>query len=142
VTRPDAPPPAAVSVWDWAGVAVLAACGFLAGLLETLLVPLYAGSVIVPISVVAVLATNVALPWLARALVPRTSATLAPFAGWLLVVLGFGVLTRPEGDVVLPGSPSSLAFVTYGVLLGGALAGTATVVSLTPPPATRRRVSR
>jgi hypothetical protein len=27
-----------------------------------------------------------------------------------------------------------LEFVTYGVLLGGALAGTATVVWLSPPP--------
>jgi hypothetical protein len=123
-----------VTAWEWAGVAVIAACGLLAGLLETLLVPLYAGSAVVPVAVVLAVASNIALPRMARALVPRTMAALAPFAGWLVVVFGFGALSRPEGDVILPGGPSSLEFVTYGVLLGGALAGTATVVWLSPPP--------
>lgn len=133
--EPPAPEPAdPVSAWDVIGVVVIALCGFLAGLLETLLVPLYAGSIVVPVSVALALASNVVLPRLARALVPRTMAALAPFGGWLIVVLGFGALTRPEGDVILPGSPSSLEFVTYGVLLGGALAGTATVVWSNPPP--------
>jgi hypothetical protein len=133
-------PPTAL---DWVGVVVLSLCGALAGFLETLLVPLYAGSVIVPLSVLLAVASNVALPRMARALVPRTVVALAPFAAWLIVVVAFGLVARPEGDVVLPGSPASLQYVTYGVILGGALAGTATIVLLTPPPPSRKdRVSR
>jgi hypothetical protein len=123
---------------DWAGVALLTLTGALAGLVETLLVPLYAGSVVAPVSVLLAIASNIALPRLARALVPRTAAALAPFAGWLVVVILFGVLARPEGDVVLPGAPAALQYVTYGVVFGGALAGTATLVMMTPPPPSRK----
>jgi predicted PurR-regulated permease PerM len=130
--------PSAPAAADWAGVALLMLAGALAGLLETLLVPLYAGSVVLPVSVVLAIASNVLLPRLARALVPRTAAALAPFLAWLLVVILFGVLARPEGDVVLPGSPAALQYVTYGVVFGGALAGTATLVMMTPPPPSRK----
>jgi hypothetical protein len=123
-----------VRALDWLGVVVLAACGALAGLLEALLVPLYSGSALVPVSVLFAVAGNVALPRLARTLVPRTAAALAPFIAWLIVVVGFGAIGRPEGDVILPGSPLSLEVVTYAVLLGGALAGTVTVVLMSPPP--------
>lgn len=122
-----------VNGWDRAGVVLLAVCGALAGLLESLLVPLYWGSVIFPLAVVLAVVGNVVLPRLARALVPATGAALAPFLGWLIVVVGFGVVSRPEGDVILPGAPNSLEFVTYGLLLGGALAGTVTVVWISPP---------
>jgi hypothetical protein len=127
-----------ITGWDWAGVALLTLCGALAGLLESLLVPLYWGSVIFPIAIVLALVSNVVLPRLAGSLVPRTSAVLAPFAGWLVVVVGFGVVSRPEGDVILPGAPGKLEFVTYGVLLGGALAGTTTVVLASPPKQVNR----
>lgn len=130
----DAPP----TLLDWVGTVVLAGCGALAGLLETLLVPLYAGAVIVPVAVVLAVATNILLPRLVRTLIPRTAIAAAPFLTWLAVVVVFGVLTRPEGDVVLPGSPSSLQLVTYGVILGGAIAGTATLVAMTPPPPSRK----
>jgi hypothetical protein len=117
---------------DWAGVAVLTLCGALAGLLESLLVPLYLGSTIFPIAIVFALGFNVALPRLALVLVPRMAAALGPFIGWLVVVVGFGAIGRPEGDVILPGAPGELSFVTYGVLLGGAFAGVATVVWFSP----------
>jgi len=138
---------------DWCGVALLVLAGLLAGLLETLLVPLYAGSVIVPVAVVLAVASNIALPTLARMLVPRTSAAALPFLAWLVVVIGFGTITRPEGDVILPGAPDGAKWVTYGMLLLGAVAGAGTLlrqstpprVAPTPPPpprAQRRRVSR
>jgi hypothetical protein len=126
---------------DWAGVALLTLCGAFAALLEALLVPLYAGSVVFPVAIVMALVGNVALPRLARSLVPSTPAALAPFAAWLIVMIGFGVLSRPEGDVILPGSPAAAQFVTYAVLLGGALTGTITMVALSPPPVTKERAS-
>lgn len=122
---------------DWAGLVVVALTGALAALVEALLVPLYAGSTIVPVALALALAGNVLLPRLARTLVPTTPAAVAPVLAWLVVMIFFGVVARPEGDVVLPGSPTAVEWVTYGVLLGGALAGTLTVVLSTPPPARR-----
>lgn len=122
---------------DWAGVVVLALCGALAAFLQALLVPLYVGSVVCPVAVVFALASNIALPRMARVLVPRTAAALAPLLTWLAVMIVFGVLTRPEGDVILPGAPAGAEAVTYGVLLGGVLAGVATIVATSPPPPTR-----
>jgi hypothetical protein len=116
------------------GIGALCASGALAGLIEMLLVPLYAGSTLVPIAVVMAVVGNIALPLLARMLVPTTGGTLAPFASWLLVVIVIGLFPRPEGDVILPGGGGALEWVTYGVLLGGALAGTVTVVMSTGRP--------
>lgn len=113
--------------WAWAGVALLCCCAALAALLALFLVPLYAGSVIVPVAVLVALATTILLPRLAYVLVESTLAMALPFLSWLVVVIAVGVVPRPEGDVVLPagGGPE---WVSYGVLLGGALAGTVTVV--------------
>jgi len=130
--------PAEVTGWDWAGIALLTACGALAGLIEALLVPLYWGSAIFPVAILLAVGSNLLLPSLARTLVPRTFAVLAPFLGWLIVVVAFGVVSRPEGDVILPGAPGKLEFVTYGVLLGGALAGTVAVVWNSPPARVNR----
>jgi hypothetical protein len=115
----------------------------LAGVLALFLVPLYAGSVLVPVAVVVAVASNVALPRLARTLVETTAATVLPFVFWLLAVIIVGVLPRPEGDVVLPGGGGALQWVSYGVLLGGALAGTVTVaMSGTRRPAQVDELSR
>jgi hypothetical protein len=124
---------------DWAGVALICGCAALAAFLEALLVPLYAGSVVVPVAVVLALASNAVLPRLADQLVASAPARLAPFLTWLLVMIVFGVLARPEGDVILPGSPAAAEYVTYGMLLGGALVGTVTMVWLAPPPASKER---
>lgn len=115
----------------WTGVAVLGLCGILAGLLEAVLVPVYAGSTVVPVGVALALVTNVLLPRLAFALVPRTAAAAVPFATWLVAIVVFGIVARPEGDVILPGG--SLQWASYAVLLGGALVGTVTVVTAVPP---------
>jgi hypothetical protein len=131
----------AVSWLDRLGVGVLALCAALSAVLESLLVPLYAGSVIVPIAVVLALAGNNVFPRLARSLVPSTLGALTPFVAWLVVMVGFGVLGRPEGDVILPGSPTAAALMTYAALLGGAVVGTFTVVWLTPPPLTKEQVA-
>jgi hypothetical protein len=120
-------------VVDWGAVVLVAACAALAGLLELFLVPLYAGSALVPIAVLVGVASNACLPRLSRAIVPSTAAAVAPFAAWLVVVIWIGLTTRPEGDVVLPGG-GGVQWVGYGVLLGGALAGTVTLVLSAPAP--------
>jgi hypothetical protein len=131
------------TAWAWVGVALLCGCAVLAGVLALFLVPLYAGSVLVPVAVVVAVASNVALPRLARTLVETTAATVLPFVFWLLAVIIVGVLPRPEGDVVLPGGGGALQWVSYGVLLGGALAGTVTVaMSGTRRPAQVDELSR
>ena len=81
---------------------------------------------------VGALASNVALPRLARTLVPSTLAAGLPFLSWLVVVIGFGLIARPEGDVIVPGAPAAAEYVGYGVVLGGALAGAITVATTSP----------
>jgi hypothetical protein len=128
--EPDRP----VGWLDWAGVVLICLVAILAALFEALLVPYYVGTVIMPVSVVAAILGNVLLPRMARALVPRTLAAALPFLAWLVVVVGFGVLARPEGDVILPGNPHAVEYVVYGMLLCGGVAGTVTVVASAPGP--------
>jgi hypothetical protein len=112
----------------------------LAAALEVLLVPLYAGKTLVPVTVVLAVLINIALPLLARSIVPRGSAAFAPFAVWLLVVVIIGLFPRPEGDVILPGG-GALEWVGYGVLLGGTVAGTLTVAVSGARPVNRQPVN-
>jgi hypothetical protein len=121
----------ASSAVGWAGVVVVCAVAVLAAALEALLVPSYVGSTPVPIAVVLALVSNAALPRLGYRLVPRALAAIAPFGCWLVVIFVFGVVARPEGDVIMPGG--SLQWVSYGVMLGGALVGTLSVVFALPP---------
>jgi hypothetical protein len=114
------------------GVVLIALCAALAAILEALLVPLYIGSIPFPLSVVMAILSNLALPRLARALIPSTGVAAVPFIMWLVVMVGFGLVTRPEGDVILPGG--ELQWVTYGLLFGGALAGVVGIVTSTPVP--------
>lgn len=131
---PTGPPATGPGPLDWAGVVLLCACAALAALLELAFIPLYAGSIVVPVVVAGALVGNVVLPMMARGLVGSTAGALVPFLTWLVVVLIFGVLfPRPEGDVLLPGG--SLTWVSYGVLLGGTLAGTLTIVLGSTPRA-------
>ena len=118
----------------WSGVVLLCLGAVLAGLLESLLTPLYAGTHVVPVAVLAAVVSNIAVPRLSCTLVPTLLATFLPFLAWLVVLIGFGIVARPEGDVILPGG--AVQWVSYGVMLGGALAGVATVVTVVParPP--------
>lgn len=133
--------PAAAGWSEWAGVAVVCLAAVLAAVLEALLVPLYIGGVIAPIAVLMAVASNIALPNLAYRLVARPLAAGLPFAAWLVVIFAFGVVARPEGDVILPGGGPE-EWVSYGVMLGGALVGTITVVLIAPSRARRPPPSR
>lgn len=120
----------------WVGVAVIAAGAALAALVEALLVPLYAGTVIVPVAAVLALAGNLAFPRLARALVPTTFASVIPLLAWLAVMFVL-MSSRPEGDVVFPGKPGAVVAVFYATVFGGVLAGIVGVMTAMPPPTQR-----
>lgn len=126
----------------WATMVVICACAVLSGLLEVLFVPLYVGSVIVPVAVVAALAGNVVLPrWGLQALHRGIGGAL-PALCWLVTVLGLATVPRPEGDVLVAGG-NAQAYVFYGVLLAGAVAAMVTVVAGTSaPPAPAARAPR
>jgi hypothetical protein len=114
-------------VLGWLGVLLACAAAALAALLEMFFVPLYAGTAVLPIAALAAVVGNVVLPRLGYVLVPRTLAAVLPFIVWLVVVIVVGLVSRPEGDVVLPGG-DPLQWVSYAVVLGGAVAGAVTVV--------------
>lgn len=132
--RDSAPQPGAL---EWAGVVLLTLCAMLLGLLELFLVPLRSGKVLIPVAVVLAIAGNVIVPALARSLVQRALGAVLPFLGWLAVAIAIGLVSRPEGDVILPGG-GYVAWVGYGVLLGGAVAGTIAMVLSGPSSAVHR----
>ncbi|HLY33086.1 MAG TPA: hypothetical protein VKQ07_01010 [Jatrophihabitantaceae bacterium] len=117
-----------------AGLIALCGCGVLSALLEMLLVPLYAGSTLVPITVVFAIGGNIVLVLLGRELVPSGVARVAPFIAWSLTVIGVTLFPRPEGDVILPGGGGGVEWVGYGVVLGGLVAGIVTSVFTSPRP--------
>jgi Family of unknown function (DUF6113) len=96
---------------------VLAAASVQVAVVESFLVPLHVGRWPLPVSVLAAVVGNVAL---ARSIVRFTGyRRLAPLPPvlWLAVVLVLSA-PRPEGDLVVPGTLTGLAF-----LFGGAAAG-------------------
>src|SRR5262249_37659978 len=99
------------------------------------LTPLYWGSAIIPVCIVLAVAANVGLPLLVRQLGGPPLAAAVPFVMWLVTVLVLGV-SRPEGDVLLPGGNGAQSWVTYGMFAAGALAGGITVMpqTLGQPP--------
>jgi hypothetical protein len=126
------------------GIAVVCAVGVLSAILEVLLIPLRIGAVMIPITVLFAIGGNVALPQLAKVFVDASGAMVAAFLSWLLPMLVLSLLPRPEGDVLVRGGGGE-QWVYYGVLLGGAIAGTATVVLQGPPrrpPVAARPVGR
>jgi Family of unknown function (DUF6113) len=120
--RPRAEPDRALVI---IGMVLCCVAALLAALIEVLLVPLYVGRVLLPVTIVLALATNAALPLLARRLTGNTLAAAIPVALWVICVLLLGT-SRPEGDVLLPGG-GNVQLVSYGLIVAGALSGIATV---------------
>jgi hypothetical protein len=122
---PIAPAPEANRAVVIGGLAIYLLAGIATAVVETLLVPLRHGTVMIPLAVPLAIGTNIALPLLSRRLTDTMSGGLPPVIGWIgaVLVLGGG---RPEGDVLLPGGPGD-KWVSYGFLLGGAIAGLITV---------------
>jgi hypothetical protein len=122
-----APPPEPVGPLEVAGIVICCLCGVLTAIVSVLLTPLYWGSVLIPASVALAVVSNVGLPMLAARLGASRPVAAIPFVLWLIVVLALGV-SRPEGDVLLPAGRGAQPWVTYGMLLAGALAGGVTIV--------------
>jgi hypothetical protein len=107
--------PAPVLVVALVGFTVI---GGLSAVFELLLVPLYLGSVIFPVTLLLVVIGNVMLPRLVRGLVNAAAASLLPIVGWLAVVAVMGFLPSGMGDVLLPGYGSGQYVGEALVLLG------------------------
>jgi hypothetical protein len=121
VSRPQSPAGVLVA----AGYLIYAVAGVLCAAYEVLLVPTRWGSHLLPIAPVLAIGSNIGLPLLSRQLTGTVRSALPPVVGWLLAAFVLAS-TRPEGDVLLPAGDT--AWVSYGVLFGGALAGLATLV--------------
>ncbi|MEP6852506.1 MAG: hypothetical protein ABJA87_07610 [bacterium] len=109
-----------------AAVVLLCLLAVAAAVYEVLLVPLRIGTVLIPVSVLLAAGGNVALARSARAVADHVLAAAAPVAVWFLAVAVLAG-SRPEGDVLLPGS-GTLVYVFYAVVLAGLVAGVATIV--------------
>ena len=107
------------------GLAIYAVLGVLTAIFEVMFVPIRIGTVLVPVAVVLAIGTNILLPYLSHQLANSVPAALPPVIAWIVSVAALSS-TRPEGDVLLPGG-GGVQFVSYGVLLGGLLAGLLTV---------------
>jgi hypothetical protein len=132
-------PPAARPAWlRVLGGVLVGVAAVQSALLEVFFVPLRAGTVILPVSVLAAVVLNVLLPRLMYGVTQTRWATAVPAALWLVVVVGLA-MGRPEGDVVLPGTASGgIGVVAMAVLFGGTAAAAFGVAKAMPPPAARR----
>jgi hypothetical protein len=107
-----------------AGV-VLAGFAVQAAVVECFLVPLHAGRWAVPVSVPAAMLGNVLLARAIARFTARRATALLPPVLWLVVVLVLAA-PRPEGDLVVPGSLTGLAFLFLGAT-AGALGAASTI---------------
>ena len=116
---------------NWAGVVLVSACSLLASVLELMFVSYYVGSTVMPVSVLFAVAGNVAFPRLARTFVDSLAAMAAPFVAWLVPMFALAAVTRPAGDVLVPGG-GAVEKVYYAVLGLGFVAGLASVMLSIP----------
>ncbi|MCW2495563.1 hypothetical protein [Jatrophihabitans sp.] len=129
--------PAPVTAVDWLLVALLCAVGVLAAGVELMLVPLFVGKVVCPVSVVAAIVTNLVLPRAGMSLVRRPLGAVLPLVSWLVPTLILTLYARPEGDILVSGGDAQ-EYVLYALLLLGAGAGFYAVIAassaVAPPP--------
>ena len=116
-------------------VLVLAA---VCAIVEVLYLPLRAGSVLLPLSIVAAVAGNVAFTRAMYEVVGSIWPALLPGAVWLAVIARSSI-ARPEGDLLISdgGSSTALAMVNLAFLLLGALALAFAVGTLRRPKRTQ-----
>jgi hypothetical protein len=123
----------------WATFALLCGTAVLNALLDVaFLARFYAGTVIIPVTILAAVGGNIVLPWLGLRAVGRMAGAVLPVVCWLIPTLVLTMYSRPEGDLfVIAEYQQQYAF--YGLLIAGATAGFATVVVLGGTPSAHRR---
>jgi hypothetical protein len=119
----------------WALVAVAAAAWL--ALVEAFWLPLRAGAVPIPLSVLAAVAGNLLLVPLAYRLSGSRAVAVLPGVVWLVVALG-ATVRRPEGDLVLVGAGVTgavgLAFLVCGVVAAAFAVGRVLAAAVRPAP--------
>jgi hypothetical protein len=128
------PEPALRREWQVIAILLFTLLGAMSALLEILLVPLYLGSVIFPISLVIVLVGNIAIPRGLRSIVGSSGLAALPLLAWIAIMFVVGFVPNSMGDVLLPGYGQG-QYVGEGLLLIGIVAG---VMSLYLNPRERR----
>jgi peptidoglycan biosynthesis protein MviN/MurJ (putative lipid II flippase) len=113
------------------GLLLYAVAGAGTALIETLLVPLRNGTTLLPLAVPLAILSNAVLPRLSRRLNDSVWGAAIPALTWMVTVVLL-LSPRREGDVILPGSPTDVMLVSYGVLFGGILAAVLTVAMTNP----------
>lgn len=103
-------------------VTVVTACAGLLAFWAALLVPFRINSVLCPVAILLAVATTWAAPMSLRYAGLPLPARFPPLIVWFTVIVALGA-GRPEGDRLLPAG--DLVWVTYGVMLGGAMAAAA-----------------
>lgn len=96
----------------------------LLALLELFFLPLYVGSVPVPVTALVAAVTLPVLVHAASRLYPTTLGASAPILVWLVFVLGVGFL-GPGGDIVLPPTWKALLLLACGLLPSAIMLGKA-----------------
>lgn len=111
---------------DWGLVVLLCVSAALSAGLEVLFIPLYVGSVLVPVVVLAAIVVNIVLPGWGYRAVSSLGGGLAPLLCWLVLVLVLTLYPRAEGDVLVLGGGGQV-WTFYGVVLLGSAAGFTTI---------------
>jgi hypothetical protein len=106
--------------------------GFVTALWEIFLSPLAARGILLPVSPVLAVVTNVALVWFTRRVTRRNGLALLPGLVWFLTMFAGSVRTA-EGDLPIPGNdwPGLVA-----LLAGAAAYGVTAYLLILPNPRT------
>jgi hypothetical protein len=119
----------------WAVLAVVA--GAWLALVEVFWLPLAAGSVPIPLSVLTAVVGNLLLVRLAHRLSGSRAVAALPALVWLVVALG-ATMRRSEGDLVLVGSGTTgtvgFAFLLCGVVAAALAVGRVMGAPVRPAP--------
>ena len=128
---PDEPAPAAPAgrALTYASYGLVLVLAALLAVWGAFLVPLRAGTVLLPVSWVVAAVGNAALGWAGGQLLGRAGAA-GPGIVWVAIALTLGS-RRAEGDLVVPGTVAGLVFLVVGAV---ASAAAYSVVSRRPPP--------